>query len=308
MTAVPSTGITCTPLYSQLKDTVRVVAVSSVADTFTIKVIVSAQYGNSFVDDSASTGIRVSAAGTLLPSNVDIPNSIPVGITDTLIFAVDNRNLTDKLTVRLTTESPLDPAIFTEFPAGTDSVLVAVTPTQAGTAKIGIIISNSMRSDTSWYPISMGTVDVSLWNKTEVAISAIEGKSLKHDLRQYFIKTQTGTVLFSADMGTVKDTFWEWTPPYGCESTSAATISATNNTTLSQIKLAISITPGDTTKPQLSLVDTSLNGKKISSSQITVNCIAKDSEAGIGTVTITCGSTTTPVSYTHLTLPTSDLV
>ncbi len=49
----------------------------------------------------------------------------------------------------------------------------------------------------------------------------------------------------------------------------------------------------DTTKPQLSLIDPAVDGKKISSSQITVNCIAKDSESGIENVSITCGSTTT---------------
>jgi uncharacterized repeat protein (TIGR02543 family) len=292
ISAEPSAGITLTPLYSQLKDTVRVVLVSSAINIYTVKVVVSAQYGNSQVKDSAFTVIRVNSAGTLLPSNVIIPKTISVGTTDTLFFIVDNNNRTDKLAIKRLSDSQLDTAVFTAIPTGPDSVVIAVTPMQAGTAKIGIVISNSMRDDTTWYPITMGTIDASLWNKTDVAIIAIEGEPVKHDLRQYFVKPQTGFVTFCADVGTVKDTAWEWTPAYGYGATASATITATNNTSLSQIKITISITSSDTTKPQLSLVDPTLDGKKVSSPQITVNCVAKDSEAGIGSVSISCGSTT----------------
>lgn len=303
ITALPSTGITLTPLYSQQKDTVRVVSVASVADTFTVMIVASALYGNSFVEDSAFTGMRVNTAGMLLPSIVSIPNTIPVGTADTLIFTVDNSNIADKLTIKHTTRTPLDSAVFSVLPTRTDSVLIHIKPSQACTADVGIIISNSTRSDTSWYQVKLGivdtidtsdTLDTLLWNKSEIAITAIEGKPLKHDLRQYFIKPQTGSVIFSSDMGTVTDTTWEWTPPYGTVAATSATISATNGVTISPIILTISITPSDTTKPELSLVDTVPDGKKISAPEFTVNCIAKDSEAGIDSVSISYGSTTIP--------------
>ncbi|MBN1600430.1 MAG: InlB B-repeat-containing protein [Chitinispirillaceae bacterium] len=292
ITAVPSKGITLTPLFSRQKDSLRVITAYSVADTFVLKVVVSALYGGVYAYDSVFTGIRVNAGETLIPSNVTIPNSIPVGTSDTLFFAVDNKNNTDKLTMKLITESPLDSAVFTIVTSGTDSLRIEVTPAQAGIVKIGIIVSNSKRSDTTWYQVTMGTVDALLWNRTEVAVPAIEGKQLKHDLRQYFIKPQTGDVVFSTDVGTINDTAWEWTPAYGYENTASAIISAVNNTTLSQIKMTITITPSDTVKPQLSLVDPTLDGKKIRTSQLTVNCIAKDSDAGIGNVSMTCGSIT----------------
>lgn len=133
-----------------------------------------------------------------------------------------------------------------------------------------------------------------LFNKNETILTAIEGKQLKHDLRPYFIKPQTGSVLFGADSGAIKDTVWEWTPPYGSKDTVLVTISATNDTIVSQLKCTLLITPSDTTRPELSIIDTSLNGKKVSSPQITVQAIAKDSEAGIDSVTITCGTMTTP--------------
>ncbi|MBN1602615.1 MAG: immunoglobulin domain-containing protein [Chitinispirillaceae bacterium] len=302
ITALPSTGITLTPLYSQQKDTVRVVSVASVADTFTVMIVASALYGNSFVEDSAFTGMRVNIPGMLLPSIVSIPDTIPVGTADTLIFTVDNNNSTDTLTIKHTTRMPLDSAVFSVLPTGTDSVLIHVKPSQACTADVGIIVFNSTRSDTSWYQVKLGivdtidtsdTLDTLLWNKSEIAITAIEGKPLKYDIRQYLIKPQTGSVIFNSDIGTVIDTTWEWTPPYGTIAATSATISATNGVTISPIILTISITPSDTTKPELSLVDTVVDGKKISAPEFTVNCIAKDSEAGVDSISITCGSTMT---------------
>ncbi|MBN1601041.1 MAG: InlB B-repeat-containing protein [Chitinispirillaceae bacterium] len=311
ITAVPSEGITITPHYSQKMDTIRIITLASVADSFTVKVLASALYGGSLVKDSVFTGLRVLSAKTLLPSTIVIPDPIYIGTTDTLIFTLDNNNISEKLSIKHTALAPHDSAIFAVLASGTDSLRIAVTPVQVCTTKIGVIISNSTHSDTTWYPVIFRVIDTTIdttiidttsntdstfWNKKEISIDATEGTSLKHDLRQYFIKPVAGSVTFSADPGTIEDTILKWTPPYGSKDTVPVTISATNDTIVSQLKCTLLITPSDTTRPELSLIDTSLNGKKVSSPQITVQAIAKDSEAGIDSVIITCGTVTTPAA------------
>ncbi|MBN1575658.1 MAG: InlB B-repeat-containing protein [Chitinispirillaceae bacterium] len=308
---IPEYGISATPpldatriyvLYSTIKDTARVIFNPAASDTYTVFITATSPVtGAAAVTATASVEIIVS--DDMAPSIVDAPQTIVAGTVDTLIFVVDNTGRSDRLTMRLVTETPLDPTIFTVLPTGTDSILIRTAPTEhnaAGTVRIGIATTNGLLSDTSWYPLTFIDKESALWNTTEIAIVAVEGKPIQHDLRPYFIKPQTGLVFFTADMGTVSDTAWQWTPAYGSDASVTATVTAIKDDTSSLgLKLAIDVTPGDTTKPTLELVDKALNGKIVGSSQITVECIASDSEAGVGKVTISHGGTTGDAALQH---------
>jgi uncharacterized protein (TIGR02145 family)/uncharacterized repeat protein (TIGR02543 family) len=295
----PQEGITITPVYSQLKDTLRVVISSVLVNTYKLKTIVSVNYNNSQLRDSVTTEVQVSESGILIPSKVDVPKTISIGIADTLLFAIDNSNRSDKLSIKLVTEPLLDPAVFTTLPTGSDSILIKVLSVQAGTAKAGIIVSNGIRVDTTWYSITIGNPSASLWNISEVTVAAIEGKLVKQDLRQYLSKQQTGSVTLAANIGILKDTIWEWTPPFGTDTSVLATVTATKDTISSKLKLAITVSPSDSIKPSLSLIDQTLNGKKVSGSSITVECAASDHESGIGTVKFSYGSSSVDAMWQH---------
>jgi uncharacterized protein (TIGR02145 family)/uncharacterized repeat protein (TIGR02543 family) len=295
----PQEGITITPYYSQLKDTLRIAISSIVVNTYKLKAVVSVNYNNLQLKDSVITEVQVSESGVLVPSKVDLPKTIPIGIADTLLFAIDNSNSGDKLSIKLVNEPPLDPAVFTTLPTGTDSILIKVLSTQAGTANVGISVTNGSRIDTTWYSITIGTINTSLWNKNEVALTAIEGKAAKLDLRQYLVGTQSGSVALSANVGIVNDTFWEWTPPFGAEASVLASITAVKDTLSSILKLTITVSPGDSIKPSISLVDQTLNGKKVGSSNISVECVASDRESGIGNVKFSFGSSSIDAMWQH---------
>jgi uncharacterized protein (TIGR02145 family)/uncharacterized repeat protein (TIGR02543 family) len=299
MTTEPQEGITITPYYSQLKDTLLMAISSVVANTYKIKTVVSVNYNNSQLKDSAITEVQVSESGVLVPSIVNVPKTISTGIAETLLFAVDNSNRSDKLSIKLITEPPLDPAVFTTLPTGPDSIRIKVFSTQVGTAKVGISVTNGLRIDTTWYSITIGSLNTSLWSKTEVALTAIEGKTVKQDLRQYLTGPQTGSLTFAANVGMVKDTFWEWTPPFGTEASAIALITATKDTMSRILKLTIIVTPSDSIKPSISLVDQTLNGKKVSSPNITVECAASDRESGISNVKFSYGTASVDAMLQH---------
>lgn len=60
------------------------------------------------------------------------------------------------------------------------------------------------------------------------------------------------------------------------------------------LTINLNVTAGDTVKPTLNLVDASLDGKKASSSQITVKCKATDAGAGVDSVIFSYGTKRIP--------------
>jgi uncharacterized repeat protein (TIGR02543 family) len=228
----------------------------------------------------------------LTPSIVKAPSSVIAGSPDTFAFSVDNRNRADKLKLELVNASGLDPAVFSVVKSGPDSVLVAVAASASGATiptKICVKTSNSVRSDTTCYPVSFIDKNVALWSQTTATLNATEGKPVTLDLRPIFVKPQSGIAVFSTDIGVMgPDTVWQWTPAWGNKAaTASATITANKDNTSQGLKVTITISDGDSTKPSIKLFNEALNGKKVSAPQITVDCIVKDDASGIGTVTMT---------------------
>ncbi|MBN1600849.1 MAG: InlB B-repeat-containing protein [Chitinispirillaceae bacterium] len=230
--------------------------------------------------------------GSIAPAIVYAPSQLISGKADTLLFAVDNGSRPDSLTISLLTEPPLDPAIFSIVPSGADSIRIAIAKSAGPTtATIGIVTSNGNKSDTAKYTITLISPDTALWNTTYVDKNAVEGLPFELDLSQYLsaINGSTGVSL-SADIGSIDQTTWSYTPKWGSAATIPAIITATKGELSLALTINLTIAKGDTAKPQISLVDPSLDGKKVSSEQVTVECKATDAGAGIDSVIFTCGT------------------
>lgn len=289
-------------IYSANKDTLKLTFTDAAPDTYTVSVAASAPVPAAtglLVSATATTGIRIQSS--IAPALVHAPEQIAAGKADTLRFAVDNSTRPDPLTIQLKTDKPLDPSIFTIVPSGADSVIIAISPTAtSGSANIGIITSNGTTQDTTWYPVTIISQNDALWNTTEVFQNAVEGTLLIIDLKPYLSAVHALGISVSADIGNVSsDNVWGFTPPWGCTSTLSATITAIKGSISLPLKIKLNVVGGDANKPLLALVDQSLDGKKVSASQVTIECEANDSGAGIGSVTLTCGTQTVPATLQH---------
>jgi uncharacterized protein (TIGR02145 family)/uncharacterized repeat protein (TIGR02543 family) len=228
---------------------------------------------------------------SIAPVVAHAPSQLIAGKADTLLFAVDNSSRPDPLTISLITDPPLDPAVFSIVPTGVDSIKIAISKSAGPTtATIGIVTSDGTKSDTSWYPITLISPEAALWSTTSVDQNAVEGSLLKLDLSQYLSAANGTDVSLSADIGTFDKTTWNYTPMWGCPAKIPATITARKGDVSLALIINLTVAVGDTTKPQLSLVDPSLDGKKVNSAQITVECKATDAGAGIDSVVFTCGA------------------
>ncbi len=258
--------------------------------------VVSTTCNGSIFSDTASVAIVV--GNKLIPSVVDIPDQIVSGEADTLFFIVDNSTCPDPLTISMITKTPLDSAVFHVIPTGPDSILIAVSSTATPTtANIGIITSNGTITDTSWYPVTIISKNDVLWNTAEISMNAVEGIPLIFDLKPLLSGVNVPDVSVSADIGKVSsDKIWSYTPPWGCDSIIKVKIDATAGNASSTLVLKLSVAVGDTVKPIIMLVDNSFDGKKVSSSQVKIDCIATDMGSGIESVTITCGTLTVPAT------------
>ncbi|MBN1603490.1 MAG: InlB B-repeat-containing protein, partial [Chitinispirillaceae bacterium] len=230
---------------------------------------------------------------SIAPAIVHAPSQLIAGKADTLLFAVDNGSRPDPLTIALLTVPPLDPAIFSIVPSGADSIRIAVTKSAAPiTATIGIITSNGKKCDTTIYTITLISPDATLWNTTFVDQNAVEGSAFKLDLSQYLSSANGCGISLSANIGTIDQTTWSYTPKWGSAAQILATITARKGEAALTLSVNLNVAAGDTVKPRLSLVDPSLDGKKVSSEQVVVECKSTDSGAGIDSIVFTCGTKT----------------
>jgi uncharacterized repeat protein (TIGR02543 family) len=228
---------------------------------------------------------------SIAPIVVHAPSQLIAGKADTLLFSVDNSSRPDPLTIKLITAPPLDPAVFSIVPTGPDSIKIAIAQSaHSATANIGIVTSNGTKSDTSWYPITIISPEVALWNTATLDLNAVEGLLFKLDLSQYLSSVSSADVSLSADIGIIDSTTWSYIPKWGCATELPAIITAKKGDVSLTLSLNLSVTAGDTAKPQLTLVDTSFDGKKVSASQITVECKAIDTGAGVDSVVFTYGT------------------
>jgi hypothetical protein len=228
---------------------------------------------------------------SIAPAVVHAPSQVIAGKADTLLFAVDNSTRPDPLTISLLTDPPLDPAIFSIVPTGRDSIKIAIAPSaHSASASIGIITSNGTKSDTSRYPITLVNPETALWNTTSLNLNTIEGSLFILDLSPYLSTANSEGISLSSDVGTIDKKTWSFTPKWGCAEKQSATITAKKSDVSLTLSLNLTVAAGDTTKPQLNLVDGSLDGKKVSSSQISVDCKATDAGAGVDSVVFTCGA------------------
>lgn len=229
--------------------------------------------------------------GSIAPAIVYAPSQLISGKADTLLFAVDNGSRPDPLTISLLTEPPLDPAIFSIVPSGADSIRIAIAKSAGPTtATIGIVTSNGTKSDTAKYTITLISPDAALWNTTYVDQNAVEGLPFELDLSQYLSAINGTGVSLSAVIGSIDQTTWSYTPKWGSAATIPAIITARKGELSLALTINLTVATGDTVKPQISLVDPSLDGKKVSSEQVTVECKATDAGAGIDSVIFTCGT------------------
>lgn len=232
---------------------------------------------------------------SIKPAVVHAPSQLIAGKADTLLFAVDNGSRPDPLTISLLTNPPLDPAVFSIVPSGADSIRIAIAKSAGPTAAIiGIVTSNGTKSDTSRYTITLVSSEMVLWNATSVDQYAVEGSPFKLDLSQYLSAANSTGVSLSTDIGTLDKTTWNYTPNWGCALKIPAIITANKGDVSLALNINLNIASGDTAKPRLTLVDPSLDGKKVSSSQITVECKATDVGAGVDSVVFSYGTKKIP--------------
>jgi hypothetical protein len=280
-------------VYSSIKDTIYLIVNHAPADTYRVAIIAKVGVPNENpVYDTATIGLKVYKAIEMIAANA--PQTVATGSRDTLTFTVNNVSREDSLTISLVNKASFDPTLATVLPSSPDSVVIAVSPTTSGELNIEMMVTNGILTDTIRYPITFIDQKSALWNMTAVSIGALEGKVLRHDLKQYFIRPVNGEVVFTADKGTItNDTVWEWTPGWGSETMVIAAITAQCNAVSRTLRLEVGVTPGDNDPPTIRLTDTTLIGKKVSAPQITVNCIVKDIGAGVDKVTFMCGTKAT---------------
>ena len=277
------------PEYSSRGDTVRIVATPQTAGKYEIMLVATSTFNDSLLSDTATVLVKVKNGIT--PSVIHAPEQLIAGKADTLLFAVDNSNRPDPLTIELLGDPPLDPAVFSIIPTGPDSIMIAISP-EASSAKttIGIVTGNGTESDTSRYPVTIISSEAALWNTTTLDLNLVEGTPFALNMMQYLSSAHAGNVFLSSDIGTVEDSVWSFTPEWGCAEEMTATIIATEGDVSLSLTLVLSIAAGDVYKPVLKLIDETVDGKTVSSSQITVQCQVNDSGAGIDKVLITSGA------------------
>lgn len=225
------------------------------------------------------------------PVIAHVPPQLIAGKADTLLFAVDNSSRTDSLTISYVTKSPLDPSVFSIVPTGPDTIKIAIAQSaQSASANIGIVTSNGTKSDTSWYPVTFISSETALWKITSKDLDATEGLPVQLDLSQYLSAASSTGISLSADSGIISGTTWSYTPAWGCAVKIPVIITAEKGDVSLALNINLNVASGDTAKPRLNLVDPSLDGKKVSSSQITVECKATDEGAGIDSVVFSYGT------------------
>jgi uncharacterized protein (TIGR02145 family)/uncharacterized repeat protein (TIGR02543 family) len=218
------------------------------------------------------------------------PSQLIAGKADTLLFAVDNSSRPDPLTISLITKSPLDPSVFSIVPTGPDTIKIAIAQSvQSTSANIGIVTDNGTKSDTTWYPIKLISSEAALWKTTAKDLDAIEGSPVHLDLSQDLSAASGAGVTLSADIGTINGTTWNYTPKWGCAVKIPAIITAKKGDVSFALTISLTVVAGDTAKPKINLVDPSIDGKKVSSSQITLECKVTDAGAGVDSVLFAFG-------------------
>ncbi len=276
-------------LSSLPNDTARVVLDPAAADTFAV--MMRATSGTN-MHDSATVGVKVYRALTL--STTDAPQTVIIGTVDTLFFTVADTNRPDPVSIELVNEASLDQAIMRVLESAPESLLIVVSPSTEGHFELIIRISNGVVDETMRHLVSFTGSDAEFWNRPTVAVSSVEGKPVAVDLTQYLIRPVAQGASLSSTIGSITaDTLWQWTPPWGCDSTYDVTIAGNKGVSEFTLQLAISVTPGDIAAPKIRLADPLFADTTIGSSQITVEVVITDAGAGVSKVTFTANAKTT---------------
>lgn len=187
--------------YSLLRDTVKIIAMPSVAGACTLTLVAATHYNNATLSDTAT--VVVTVKNRLEPAVVKIPDQLFAGKADTLVFAVNTSADKEPQTIALITESPLDPEVFTIVPTEPDSILIAIAASErVVNVKIGIVVSSGSNIDTTWYPVISNTT---ILDSVPPEIRQIAGP-----VSGARVKNATGTLTFLVSDYSGVDTVW-WT-------------------------------------------------------------------------------------------------
>jgi formylglycine-generating enzyme required for sulfatase activity len=230
-----------------------------------------------------SSIVELTAYNKPIFSSVPMDDTLNMGESDTLLF-VPVQDSTNPVSIYFLNKNDFLAGTINTSNSTPESLKIIFTPTEIKNYTFIVALIGKYSTDTVQIKRFVKSPVSVLWKQPSIDINAVEGALVQETFRKYLTNNTLAGINFTTDKGTLVDSIWKWSLPWGGSSIDTVVITARQADVVSPFKMIIHVVSGDSTPPEIRRSIPALEISTVSSSQFACKFLVADKGAGIGKV------------------------